>query len=552
MSMRVNAETPASAQTFADRADAHVEAARLRDELTQTRQMLADAQRLTKTGSWIIDPIGGGASGSVECYRILGLPGKTSSAHFMECLSNVHADDLPAVLEGFQQSIATGEPRPLHYRIVADDGSTTVIETVAQPVRDESGQVVSVVGTVMDVTERNRVQEALRASEKLARGQLGALTRTLDALVQEASPDRLMEVVLRTIARQFDAATITVWLTDEGSACARFNFQFINDRLFTVADAPHPAARMAPEAQNNPVWRQILATKRPEICADIRSSRDVPFRDYNLSLGTVTILVVPMLIAGDVAGLLAISFRERRDLHSEEVELAQALANQAMLAIQLMRLSERSREAAVMAERNRVVRDVHDTLAHAFTGVIVQLEASDDASARGLDAEAGAHIARAEAMARAGLQEARRSVMALRPQVLEGNDLSTALREIVKGMTDGTSVNSEFAQGGVPRQLPPAWDEHLLRIGQEALTNAIRHGHAQRIAMQLDFSDDAVLLRLTDDGRGFDANSAFDGLGLAGIRARVSSMGGQLSIHSAAGSGATISVSVPHCTATAP
>ena len=550
--MAVNAQTPASSQTFIDHADPYVEAARLRDELAETRRMLDDAQRLTKTGHWIIDPVGGGATGSVECYRILGLPGKTSSAHFMECLSNVHPEDLPAVLEGFQQSIATGEPRPLHYRIVAGDGSTTDIETVAQPVRDETGRVVSVVGTVMDVTERNRVQEALRASEKLARGQLGALTRTLDALVQEASPDRLMEVVLRTIARQFDAAAITVWLTDEGSACAGFKFQFINDRLFTVADAAHPAARMSPEAQDNPVWRQILATKRPEICADVRSRTDVPFRDYNLSLGTITILVVPMLIAGDVAGLLAISFRELRELHSDEIELAQALANQAMLAVQLTRLSEQSRQAAVMAERHRVVRDVHDTLAHAFTGVIVQLEAGDDAAARGFDAEAGAHIARAEAMARAGLQEARRSVMALRPQVLEGNDLSTALREMVAGMTDGTSVNSEFAQGGVPRQLPPAWEEHLLRIGQETLTNAIRHGHAQRIVMELDFSDDAVLLRLTDDGRGFDANSAFDGLGLAGMRARVSSMGGQLSISSAAGSGTTISVSVPQFTATAP
>jgi signal transduction histidine kinase len=117
-------------------------------------------------------------------------------------------------------------------------------------------------------------------------------------------------------------------------------------------------------------------------------------------------------------------------------------------------------------------------------------------------------------------------------------------------MTEGTSVNSEFAQGGVSRQLPPAWDEHLLRIGQEALTNAIRHGHAQRIVMDLEFTEDAVLLRLADDGRGFDANSAFEGFGLAGIRARVSSIGGQLSIRSAVGSGTTISVSVPHYTAT--
>jgi signal transduction histidine kinase len=155
-------------------------------------------------------------------------------------------------------------------------------------------------------------------------------------------------------------------------------------------------------------------------------------------------------------------------------------------------------------------------------------------------------------MARSGLKEARRSVMALRPQLLEGKDLSTALRELMMRMTDGTSVISEFAQGGVPLQLPPAWDEHLLRIGQEGLTNAIRHGHAQRIVLEMDFSDDAVLLRLTDDGRGFDANSASDGLGLAGIRARVSSMGGELSIRSAADSGTTISVTVPRYSATDP
>jgi signal transduction histidine kinase len=404
---------------------------------------------------------------------------------------------------------------------------------------------VSVVGTVMDVTERNRVQEALRASEKLARGQLGALTRTLDALVQEASPDRLMEVVLRTIARQFDASTITVWLTEDGSACAPFKFQFIDDRLFTVADAAHPAARMSPEAQDNPVWRQILATKRPEICADVRSNMDVPFRDYNLSLGTVTILVVPMLIAGDVAGLLAISFRERRDLHPEEIELAQALANQAMLAIQLMRLSDRSREAAVMAERNRVVRDVHDTLAHAFTGVIVQLEAADDAAARGLGPEAGAHVARAEALARTGLQEARRSVMALRPQALEGSDLPTALNDLLTQMTAGTSLLVEFSQEGTPQPLPALWDEHLLRIGQEALTNAVRHGHANRVLMRLRFVDGVVGLEVSDDGSGFDQHAASDGLGLEGMKARVASVGGQLSIQSVPRDGTTISVTLP-------
>ncbi len=216
---------------------------RLRQQLRETQQILADAQRLTKTGSWVIDPLGGGASCSAEGYRILGLPGKTASVHYMECLTNVHPDDLGAMLHGFQESVETGEPRPLHYRIVRSDGATTDVETIAQPVRDDTGRVVRVVGTVMDVTERNRIRDALRASEQLARGQIGALTRTLDALVKEASADRLPEAVLRTIVEQFGAHSITVWLTDDASRRAGFAFQFIGDRLLGVGEAPHPAAR---------------------------------------------------------------------------------------------------------------------------------------------------------------------------------------------------------------------------------------------------------------------------------------------------------------------
>src|SRR5438093_378505 len=112
-----------------------------RHELAEARRTIDDAQRLTKTGSWVIDPIGGGASCSAEGYKILGLPGKTSSVHYMECLTNVHPDDLPAVLEGFGESVTTGEPRPLHYRIVTPNGAVTDVETVAQPVRDETGRV---------------------------------------------------------------------------------------------------------------------------------------------------------------------------------------------------------------------------------------------------------------------------------------------------------------------------------------------------------------------------------------------------------------------------
>ena len=103
------------------------EIASLKRQLHELQQTLADAQRLTKTGSWVIDPIGGGASCSPEGYAILGLPGKAASAHYMECLAHVHPDDLGEVLRGFGEAVQTGEPRPLHYRIVHPGGPTTDI-----------------------------------------------------------------------------------------------------------------------------------------------------------------------------------------------------------------------------------------------------------------------------------------------------------------------------------------------------------------------------------------------------------------------------------------
>src|SRR5206468_4611110 len=124
-------------------------------------------------------------------------------------------------------------------------------------------------------------------------------------------------------------------------------------------------------------------------------------------LGVRAILFVPMLIAGAVTGIIGVRFKEKRPFRREEIELTRALAHQAMLAIQLMRLSRQSRQVAVTAERNRLARDIHDTLAQGFTGVIVQLEAAADASSEGMVKEANEHIARASDLARGSLQEAR-------------------------------------------------------------------------------------------------------------------------------------------------
>lgn len=224
---------------------------------------------------------------------------------------------------------------------------------------------------------------------------------------------------------------------------------------------------------------------------------------------------------------------------------SQALANQAMLAIQLTRLSAQSRQSAVVAERNRMARDIHDTLAQGFTSVILQLEAVGEATSQRLAGKAGEHLTRASELAREGLREARRSVWALRPQTLEEKDLCEALKELIQKMTEGTSVQAHFTVQGEPRELPPEWEENLLRIGQEVLTNVLRHAQATKFNAQLAFDKGEVRLNLRDNGSGFDPIRRHDGFGLQGMRERVEGMGGQLSIQSAEGEGTTISIALP-------
>jgi signal transduction histidine kinase len=199
-----------------------------------------------------------------------------------------------------------------------------------------------------------------------------------------------------------------------------------------------------------------------------------------------------------------------------------------------------------MAERNRMARDIHDTLAQGFTGVIVQLEAAEDAKSKGLAKEAEEHLGRLGDLARESLNEARRSVRALRPRALEEKNLREALEDLIRKMTAGTPVRAGFALQGQPRALATEWDENLLRIGQEVLTNTLRHAHATEFKAQLIFDTEAIRLELRDNGRGFDPGARHDGFGLVGMRERVQGMGGRLTIHSGIGEGTSIVIALPH------
>src|SRR6266702_40891 len=395
--------------------------------------------------------------------------------------------------------------------------------------------------------ERDRAEEALRASEQVARGQVDALTYSLDVLATAPAPDKFLGQMLSTIGRLLGAQSVILWLLDESNDLLVLR-AWAEGANFAKADPEHPFIKNPSSWKEDPGLRELFFSGAPVACEDIEHDpyTSSELREYLKSGGTKKFLRIPTLVGGRVKGFIGIRHGDRPPYRPEEIELAQALAHQAMLAIQLNEFAERSRQAAILEERNRMAREIHDTLAQGFTGVIVQLEAVEDAIACCRRKEANEHLRRASELARQSLNEARRSVHALRPQALQRGNFWEALKGIVKNTTAGTTLHTRFELRGKLRELPLVWEENLLHIGQEALTNALKYARPRNFETRLICNTKELRLELRDDGGGFKINEQHDGFGLAGMRERVEQMGGKLTIASSRGKGTKVVVALPY------
>jgi signal transduction histidine kinase len=194
-----------------------------------------------------------------------------------------------------------------------------------------------------------------------------------------------------------------------------------------------------------------------------------------------------------------------------------------------------------------MAREIHDHLAQGFTGVLLQLEAAEAKLARmeGDPTPILTRLDHARNLAVASLQEARRSVMALRPRKPEGTDLLGALRLLADRLLAGTDIHVELALVGEPRPLRERTEDELIRMAQEMLTNALRHGKAKWVRVVLQFEARKVHLSVEDDGKGFDPSADVAGYGMRSIRESVKQLRGQLEIDSSQGLGSRITITLP-------
>jgi two-component system NarL family sensor kinase len=261
---------------------------------------------------------------------------------------------------------------------------------------------------------------------------------------------------------------------------------------------------------------------------------------------------VPLQVPDDGGGLrrlgmLNVAGPEWRELGADELSLLHTIGDMLSVGVERARLHARRLEAAQTEERNRLAREIHDTIAQDLSAITFQLEAAEAIlGAQGDPERAQRSVSAALDLARKGLEEARRSVLDLRAAPLEGRTLPVALAALATEMDAGSPPAVVFEAAPSMTPLPPAVEVGLYRIAQEALQNALRHAAASRVLLRLETSPDQIRLTVEDDGRGFAIEDATASrFGLVGMRERARLLGGTFRIESSPGAGTRITTEVP-------
>lgn len=273
------------------------------------------------------------------------------------------------------------------------------------------------------------------------------------------------------------------------------------------------------------------------------------------NLAAQTELIMPIRLAERTLGLMVVQSLGPDAFDDDDVFTVNTIAGQVAVALENARLFDaerRLRELAITEERNRMSREIHDTLAQGFMGILMHLRAL-----RGIDDEKAAneHRQAAETLAQQSLDEARRSVWNLRPARLHGQGLAAALQDELQRLGRQAPLTTELHLPDDRRiidDLPPDSSAALLRIAQEALHNVAKHAKASRVRVTLHVIGGIAELRVEDDGIGFSPaeSGTSDGtrrrtFGILGMRERAQSFGGSVAIESAPGAGTSVHVRLP-------
>ncbi|MFN8420075.1 MAG: GAF domain-containing sensor histidine kinase [Anaerolineae bacterium] len=369
--------------------------------------------------------------------------------------------------------------------------------------------------------------------------ELSILNVIAQALNRQTELVEALQTTLHQVVELFNLHTAWIWLVEE------------NNDQFYLAASLHlpPALAESPRRMQGWCYCQELYD-----AGDLDEASNVSViqctRLKGLSKGTDGLLnhaSVPLYAHGKRLGILNVVSSDWRELTLDELRLLYTVGDMLSIAIERARLFANSTRLGALEERNRLAREIHDTLAQGLAATSMQLETAEVLLESGGDSEKLRRaVERALQLTRQNLEEARRSVLDLRAEPLEGKTLAEALSTLAQEVTENAGLRLRYASEGNVHSIPLRIEIGLYRIAQEALTNVVRHARASKVTIKLKAENDTVALIIEDDGQGFDPDQVSAGrFGLIGINERARLLGGSANLCSEPGEGTALEVNIP-------
>ena len=415
-----------------------------------------------------------------------------------------------------------------------NDGCASAIDESVQRVIDSGDAAELRSALASEATQRRR-------AECLANIQTEITKYMLDLLGSVPDLDAFFRALLKTLAEEGESHAAGVWLIDEDKQSCDFWMAHLFGEVFNDANlGPTYFPRMAMAQflfDYKEGWEQTIEYRSD----DLRLPELV--RQFNSENGLYSTLVAPLILGGKNLGWINLCVAEEPEGGSWwRIALVEAIARHAALALHKSRIYEQKRleerRKAILEERNRLARDIHDNLAQGFGAILMQLQAAQREGT--LPPQAARNIDIAVDLARTHMVEARRSVGALRPNVGDGENLSKAIKRLAELGQKTGSIPIDVHVDELPR-FGDGVEREVIGIAQEAITNAVRHSRAQRITIRAStVSSIGLRLSVADDGRGIPRERSSSGFGMTSMQERADRIGASLTIVTAPRSGTEV------------
>ena len=389
------------------------------------------------------------------------------------------------------------------------------------------------------IQDRNRQLERLvreRTSALEARNQeIQALYEADERILRNVSLNQVFQTLVDVAVDMLhaDRSVVFAWDEKQTKVVPRVSHGFAPETL-----------KMMEFAKNEGIVGRVLETGKPAIVRQIEHDTFRPeVRDAVLAEGIRSFVHLPIIVDHKVVGVFNVAFTKPNLIGDDTMRLFSALTHRASISIANMELFEQTKDLAVMEERNRLARDLHDSAKQKAFAALAQL-----GTARGILNGHGdtvsIHLNEAENLVSDVIQELTFLVQEIYPIALQEKGLTTVLREYIFEWENRNDILVQFVNRNGHR-LPLDVEQALYRVSQEALANIARHSQARRVDMSLVYNGDSVQLSIADNGCGFDMSSKSHGMGLRSIRERISSVHGTIQVQSAPGHGTRLLVQVP-------